>query len=212
MISIRKNIAAAIHDTPIYNIYRAVQEQREVRRWNTRGRPSPPPHMIKRNTLLAYQQKHGIRVLVETGTFQGDMIYAMRNVFSRIISIELDHGLHTSAFRRFSKMKHVEVLWGNSSELLPAVLESIDEPALFWLDGHYSGPGTARGAEDTPILRELSCVLKDISRNHVVLIDDAREFTGCDGYPTIGRLAEITLRLNPGASVRIADDIIRIAQ
>jgi hypothetical protein len=210
MTRLRKTLTTALHDTAIYDAYQVIEGQRAIRRWLAQGRPTPPPHAIKRRTLLAYKQLYDIRILVETGTFRGDMVYAMRRVFSRIVSIELDRELHARACRRFSKLKHVQVLLGNSAELLPAVLQSIHEPALFWLDGHYSGPGTARSQQDTPIISELSCVLGHNAQNHVIMIDDAREFAGCAGYPTIEKLTEITLDMRPAVSLSIADDIIRI--
>lgn len=210
MTKVRKSLATAFHDTAIYDAYQALEGQKAIRRWTATGRQVPPPHVIKRKTLLAYKRRYDIRVLIETGTFLGDMVYAMRGVFSKIVSIELDRELHARASQRLSKLKHVQLLLGDSAELLPSVLQSIHEPALFWLDGHYSGPGTARSTEDTPIVRELSCVLMHNRRNHVILIDDAREFTGRADYPSVEKLTEITLGLNPAASVTIADDIIRI--
>jgi hypothetical protein len=42
-----------------------------------------------------------------------------------------------------------------------------------------------------------------------VFIDDAREFTGVSGYPTIEQLRAQILAAQPGARVTVADDIIR---
>jgi len=56
---------------------------------------------------------------------------------------------------------------------------------LFWLDGHYSGEGTACGDQVSPILQELDLIKAHPRRDHCILIDDSRLFTGVDGYPTL---------------------------
>jgi hypothetical protein len=81
---------------------------------------------------------------------------------------------------------------------------------LFWLDGHYSGGITARSAAETPILQELQCVLRHRVRTHVILIDDARCFTGANGYPTIAALRELLAGAYPSWLFTVGDDIIRM--
>lgn len=43
-----------------------------------------------------------------------------------------------------------------------------------------------------------------------MLIDDARLFTGIDGYPTIAQVKEMVTASRPDASFDCNDDIIRI--
>ena len=47
---------------------------------------------------------------------------------------------------------------------------------MFWLDGHYSGKGTAKGKKETPILEELKTIFDTNDLRYVILIDDARHF------------------------------------
>jgi hypothetical protein len=70
---------------------------------------------------------------------------------------------------------------------------SLVEPALFWLDGHYSGGVTARGESDTPIYAELVHVLGSSHKN-VIVIDDARCFGSGAKYPTIEALTAFVRR------------------
>jgi hypothetical protein len=65
----------------------------------------------------------------------------------------------------------------------------IDQPALFYLDGHYSGGITARAAKDTPIYEELSHIFEHDPR-HVIVIDDARCFGRDPDYPSLHELRE----------------------
>jgi hypothetical protein len=162
----------------------------------------------KRQHLTEWARRSGVKVFIETGTFQGDTTLALRQVVDRCVTIELDATLHARAQVRFDGEDGIELLFGDSGELLPAVLATLDEPALFWLDGHYSGAGTARAAEDSPILAELATILEHPVRDHIVIVDDARDFVGANGYPTIRRLAKFVE--SRGYFIRIRDDLIKI--
>ena len=88
---------------------------------------------------------------------------------------------------------HVEILHGDSGVVLPELLRRISEPALFWLDAHYSTGETVRGELDTPIEQELKAILNHSVRNHVILIDDARNFIGTNDYPTAEKIEQVAL-------------------
>jgi hypothetical protein len=183
-------------------------ERRVIRRWQRAGRPVPPPPPVKHAIVREYQSRFGARVFIETGTFAGGMIDAVRSHFDRIISIELDPGWHARAVARFRGDPRVTLLCGDSGQLLPHVLAALDEPALFWLDAHYSGPATARGAVDSPIVGELEAIRAHGIR-HVVLVDDLRDFTGDGGYPTAGELIEWIRTAAPDSVAEIRDDVLR---
>ena len=122
------------------------------------------------------------------------MVQAMTGHVDQIISIEVAPALHARAATRFAGQRHIRLLQGDSATLLPAVLETLDGPALFWLDGHYMGGESGRGTEDTPVIAEMAALLGHTMRGHVVLIDDARLFDGTGGYP---RLHEFTAWVKP---------------
>ena len=89
--------------------------------------------------------------------------------------------------------------------LLPALVK----PALFWLDGHYSGGFTAQGDSDTPISAELQAILTSSSKKRVILIDDACFFNGTNGYPHLDNLLK-TVREQSNFCAEVSADIIRI--
>ena len=151
-----------------------------------------------------------METFVETGTYLGDTPYALMNVFQEIYTIEINSRLHEWSRIRFSGNEHVHLLLGDSAVKLPVVLERLDCPALFWLDGHYSGGITGKGSQDTPILHELDSIFGHPVCGHVILIDDARYFTGRNGYPTLQELDEYVSGQEPGYRCEIANDIIRI--
>ena len=84
---------------------------------------------------------------------------------------------------------------GDSGEILPELLNNINEPILFWLDGHYSAGNTSKGSLNTPIIKELVTIFQHPIKQHIILIDDARLFNGADDYPTsveVSTIAENT--------------------
>lgn len=179
-------------------------------RWRKRGRPVPPPHAVKEAVLREYARRYGTRVLVETGTFLGDMPAELRGDFETIFTIELNQELHARAVARFRRWSHIHPLQGDSSDVLPDVLEGLRQPALFWLDGHHSGGVTARGLLSTPIIREVELVFAHPVRNHVVVIDDARCFDGTDDYPRLDVFLAWVQATRPDYAADVAGDSIRL--
>lgn len=177
--------------------------------WRANGEGDPVPHLIKQQVIAEYAKKHGTATLVETGTYLGHMIAAMRENFKRIISIELAQHFHEQAIERFKKDTHVELLQGDSGEVLIQLAPTIDTPALFWLDGHYSSGETAKGDLNTPIMKELDAVLGG-NINHVVLVDDARCFNGTEDYPTLEGLKAHVKSLRSDYTIEVGHDIIRV--
>lgn len=200
----------AIKRSFLFDLIRPLKQRIEVSRWERSGRPVPPPSKIKQQIVASYAERFGPRVLVETGTYLGDMIHAIKDRFDRVYSVELDPHLHARAVRRFARWPHVKLLRGDSGEVLARVLAELDQPALFWLDAHYSGGITARAALDTPVARELELIMSHRVPNHVVLIDDARAFGVDSNYPSIGELERIVKARRPGWTVQVESDIVRL--
>jgi hypothetical protein len=188
---------------------RPLNERRIALQWRLTGRPVPPPPTVKAFVVKEYQRRFGLRVFVETGTFAGGMIDAVRNRFDRITSIELDPGWHARAVERFRAYPHITLLQGDSGVRLQEVLDTLTAPALFWLDAHYSGPATARGVLDSPIVGELTAIRAHPIAGHVVLIDDMHIFKGRDGYPTVDELIRWIHGTDPAGVVEVRDDILR---
>ena len=197
----------SIKRLPVYPFFR---DARILLRWILAGRPVPPPHLVKQRAVRAYAARFHISIFVETGTYRGDMVEAVKRDFTQVYSIELGADLHRIAQERFASDPNVSILQGDSGEVLHRLLPHIDQPALFWLDGHYSEGDTARSALITPIRSELDQILAHpLASRHVILIDDARLFNGEDDYPTLDSLNAVLVRAGfPAYHVR--DDIIRI--
>lgn len=162
----------------------------------------------KWETLDEIRKTGGYRVLVETGTYLGDTVEHFRDSFKDIYSIELGKELAAAARARFTSFPHIKIIEGDSTEVLPRLLEEINEPAIFWLDAHCSEGNTVRGNDYSPILSELSSILSNPIR-HVIVIDDARLFDGIN-YPTLGTIKKLVRSLRPQAVPEVRGDLIRI--
>jgi hypothetical protein len=89
-------------------------------------------------------------------------------------------------------------------------MNKIDQPALFWLDGHYSAGVTAKGEKDTPIYEELNQILSSKDKGHVIIIDDARCFGTDPNYPSIKELIDFIKSIRINLDIVIQDDCILI--
>jgi len=183
----------------------------EILKWLRKGSPVPPPPFVKHAFLRRQARANRLGVFVETGTRHGDTLAAINRSFDEVHSIELSRSLFEAAKERFKDNAKVHLWLGDSAEELPKVLATLQSPALFWLDGHYSGQGTARGKSDTPISEELEHVAKHhLSDAHIVVIDDARLFDGTNGYPGLKELKDYAAKLG-FKSMNVVDDMILLS-
>lgn len=189
---------------------KAARAPHQIRQWEHLGKCGPPPHAIKQQVLKHYASQYGLRILVESGTYHGDMIDALKGSFETIYSIELNTTLFNKARWRFRAEPHIKLINGDSSKELPAVLQQLEGPALFWLDGHYSAGVTSHGDLSTPIFDEVRHVLTARESRHVMVIDDARCFGSETDYPTISELTEFIRGLRPDLQVEVEYDSIRV--
>lgn len=204
-----KSIAEAIIPNVLIENYFDWKRARVIKQWEKWGSPLPPPHWLKQHVIKTLGKQHGLSILVETGTYLGHMVDAQKRNFSRIISIELQSELAHQAKEKFSKYDHIEIIEGDSGQVVRQIVPTLEEPALFWLDGHFSEGITAKGEKDTPIVEELTSIIQS-KLPHLILIDDARHFNGENGYPSLHDLREL-LRKSPSTyRIEIKDDIIRI--
>lgn len=184
---------------------------KELERWIKTGKQNPPPHIIKQKNLLHYKTKYNLKIFVETGTFNGDMIEAMKDHFDELYSIELYQPLFEKAEKRFKSQKNITIIQGDSGKKLKSIMKHIDRPALFWLDGHYSGGETALSEKETPIFEELLCILESKDYQHVIVIDDARLFGTDLSYPTINELNTLVTSRRNNLEITVEYDSIKIA-
>src|SRR4051812_33912522 len=98
-------------------------------------------------------------VFIETGTYLGDGIkQALAAGFPVVRSVELSDKLFEENVRRFANRANVRIFHGSSEGELAKMIADIKEPITFWLDAHYSAGITAKGDENSPVLKELRII------------------------------------------------------
>jgi len=105
---------------------------------------------------------------------------------------------------------HITLREGDSSEVLPQILSTIDEPCLFRRNGRYSRVLTVKGEHYAPVRKEIGRICADpLALCHGILIDNVRDFTGEDDYPTLQTVEDLARPAGfPESELR--DHIIRI--
>lgn len=194
----------------IARIHRQRQLKKKYDIWLKGDTSGAMPNYGKQQTVIDYIKRFRPDVFIETGTYKGKMVYAVMPYIKKIYSIELDVEHWRRAEKRFAGYPNIRILLGKSGVVLPGLLKEIRGSCLFWLDAHYSGGSTAKGAQDTPIMQELQGILahKDCSR-HIVLIDDAGCFGSTNDYPALEEVRECILGIRKDWTFEVKKDIMR---
>lgn len=114
-------------------------------------------------------------VFIETGTHIGNTTKNASDIgFEKVYTIELSEHFYKEALKRFAHNEKIVCIFGDSTEKLKEILNDLDVPAVFWLDGHWSMGNTAKGEKAVPVFEELEAIKNHHIKNHVILIDDLR--------------------------------------
>ena len=144
-------------------------------------------HQIPLRLAEDFARRLDLKAAVETGTYLGDTAAMLRTIFQEVWTIELSEELHARAQQRHASVAGLHFLLGSSADLLPKLVAEIGQPAVFWLDGHWTdskaGP-TAGEEKQCPVLEEIAAIdAYSGSERSCILIDDARLFLGPPGEP-----------------------------
>lgn len=196
----------------------AVLDTLELAKWSLRRIWDVNPHqtrlptILKRRVIASYAHRYKLRTFVESGTYLGATVAFMRRYCPHVYSIEFQPHLAEAAQKRFAHDPAIRILQGDGSNRMPQIVAELQEPALFWLDGHFAA-GTARDGEVAcPTLQEISAALGDTRYSHVLLVDDAREFKGKGGYPTLDALQQFIRSARPDVAIEVRNDIVRVTR
>lgn len=133
---------------------------------------------VPRNLSLFLKDKFGLKVFVETGTYEGKSSKWAAAHFDKVYTIELHQPYFEKVSNKYSHIGNIDFLLGDSRVELKNILARLEEPALFWLDAHWSG-GSAQAAyqreDECPLIEELEAIVSS-NLNHFIIVDDARLF------------------------------------
>lgn len=157
-----------------------------------------------------------LNLLVETGTFKGDAVAELQLNFDKIISIELSKKLSMDASIRFEKYPHIQILQGNSKDILFEISEKLERSSvLFWLDAHWCvAPDSAGELSQCPLLDELKAIGR-LNADSVVVIDDARLFLApplapyeISQWPSFNQIVTQLLSMSSAHELMVVNDVI----
>ena len=131
------------------------------------------------NTILEkYKCNHS--VFIETGTYKGGSVdIALECGFNKIYTIEISTQhkvLCENKFQNEIYSNKVELLFGDTIDVLPNIINKLDQPCLFWLDSHFDIHADICGKFECPILQELDIIKSSGINSHTIMIDDLRIF------------------------------------
>lgn len=156
------------------------------------------------------------QVFVETGTYEGGGVaLAIEAGFEEIYSIEVDPDQHCAAARRFAGVRTVHLHLGDSIDVLPRLLASINQRATIWLDAHFTpdakGASRRTGALPFPLVAELRAIASfSMRRDHIILIDDRAAFKSEFGTDD-DAVRSLLLGINAGYRISYEDSTYRKA-
>jgi hypothetical protein len=193
--------------TPLYYVYKSAGHYPDYWYWLLRDKPTRIPHIVKQRTVIDFGTRYCLRILIETGTYYGEMVSGTRGHFARIVSIEFDPKLAATAQERFKADRHIQILQGSSEVVLQQVLVTLSEPALFWLDaGYFLWAGEHKTV--SRLMTELDSIFRHNIPNHIVLIDDVVSWSGRDGTPEVTELERDIAQKYPERKITVESGLM----
>ena len=156
-----------------------------------------PEAKYKRGMLKRIQRLYQYEYFVETGTLLGETPTALHRNFKHIWTIELDRELFMKAEAQLKRYPNITCIFGDSKEVLPAIISEIDSPTIFWLDAHYSGEGTAHGEIKAPMIEELEAIKTSTIKDHLIVIDDVSDFSSAEENRPLSEVLATIESINP---------------
>ena len=172
--------------------------RRSLNNWYKRNFSSPSPEFVKHQVIKKYNLQKSL--WIETGTYYGDTTKILSDIAEKVISIESDKRLYDLAIKKFENSKKINVINGESQNLLQDILknESYKNLCLF-LDAHTcldhitNKLVSKNETLETPIMIELNIIESYIKKfnNINILIDDIRLFDGkTQNYPNLNEIVD----------------------
>ena len=182
-----------------------------------------PGYITCQKWVTFYRRKYpDYLIFVETGTYLGYMLLSQIDHFDKLYSIEIEKFLYDNAIQKFKEFEKVEILKGDSSKVLPKILNKIDKKAIFWLDAvcfgtdiYFSISGltaTGKGKENKPIYKELDLILNQ-GLKHIIIINAIglpENENSVSIYPSIEGIKKYVLGKKPNVTIEMQDRIMAV--
>jgi hypothetical protein len=127
------------------------------------------------------ENKTEYNTFIESGTYYGGTVTALRDEFQTLYTIELSekHYQYFDEIKRSNNYDNIVNYFGDTVDVLPVILQTLkyQDKSIFWLDGHWSSGDTAKGKKDCPLIEECNHIDNFYKPSKgIILIDDYRLF------------------------------------
>ncbi len=134
-------------------------------------RSGPPTEL-----MLELRRHYDVHDFIECGTFLGSTAAWAAGHFEHVTTVEYSRELYEQAAAQYGGLPNVTFVFGDSRSALRQVVPTLQRPAIFWLDSHWSGGNTYGENDECPLIDEIQ-VINASPCTHFAFIDDARMFT-----------------------------------
>ena len=117
---LKQRIRDRFRRTHVGNLWQRYLIRKTYGEWLRKGKPAPVPHRVKQMVVKSFAEQYQVRGFVETGTYLGDMVWAVKNDFENVYSVELSKELYEKARKMFSGYNHITIVQGDSSKVKPS--------------------------------------------------------------------------------------------
>ena len=134
---------------------------------------------------LDMRDRFGLIDFVETGTLVGKTAKWAAEHFKMIYTIECSYKFYVMSKENLKEFSNVQVIHGFSQQVLHYIIRELTEPALIWLDAHWSRDLRYSNFDKVlcPVLEEIETI-SHAEQDHVILVDDLRLFGEQAGWPS----------------------------
>jgi len=169
---------------------------------------------LPKELMLQLKGKYALEDFIETGTYQGGTAVWAAAHFDRVTTIEFSRSLYEETKAQHDGASNLSFLFGDSREALRAIVPTLQQPAIFWLDSHWSGGQTYGQNDECPLLEEIEAITSSV-HTHFLFIDDARLFVAppprphrVDQWPTIDKVIGALTSTSHRYYIVIIEDVI----
>ncbi len=154
-------------------------------------------HGIPPALALRLKEQYDLKFFVETGTLVGNTAKWASENFDEVYTIEYSEKFYIISKDRIGIIPNIHLIHGLSQHILDGILSSLIDPALIWLDAHWS-PDLKYHCFDQvicPVLDEIK-IISASDQGHVILVDDFRLFGKEPGWPNFDEVKKALEKLN----------------
>ena len=157
-----------------------------------------------------------LSIFVETGTFEGESIDQIGDLFDILYTTELSSEYYLKATHRFQNNPSVKIYNDSSDQFLQNLSALLkDKSVLYWLDAHWCvATNTAGEQSQCPLLEELKAIAS-LNAESLILIDDARLFLctpptphQVTQWPSFNDVLKELFALSSSHEVMVLNDVI----